>query len=223
MAATKKSQLNQLIAEGVPEDEARKMVYGDEDRETADAAEAQPPAPEGEEDPPAADEPAAAEESLGNVPQAPPPGQRAFVPHEESNPDLTNEEPPSPLTFAPGARTGAFPGDPEPFRPARVVMPLPPPEQPTGDARRAVTDEDMASPGFKVANIGAKENFDLVVLRPGDQVVGAVLVYGLNNLDEAIELLPGAIVPAGDSGYIPASYIIDHARRNHLRIAAGEK
>lgn len=217
MAATKKSQYNQLLREGVPEDEARAMVYGDEDQEVADAAEAQDPTP--------VEDPTHDEQATQAVdePQAPPPGQRAFVPHEESNPDLTNEEPPSPLTFAPGARTGAFPGDPEPFRPARVVMPLPPPEQPTGDARRGVTDEDMASPGFKVANIGAKENFDLVVLRPGDQVVGACLVYGLNNLDEAIELMPGAIVPAGDSGYIPASYIIDHARRNHLRTAQAQK
>jgi hypothetical protein len=55
-----------------------------------------------------------------------------------------------------------------------------------------------------------------MVLRPGDRVAAGVEVIGLHNINERIELRPGAVVPEGDTGYVPTNYIMDHQRQRMI-------
>jgi hypothetical protein len=130
----------------------------------------------------------------------------------------TNDEPPIPITA----------GAEEMFRQTATLQPVTPPaprvieaprlpdnvEVPT--LRRRVTTDDINSPGYQLLIGGAKENFDAMVMRPGDRVAGGVEVIGLHNINERIELRPGAVVPEGDTGYVPTNYIMDHQRQRMI-------
>lgn len=130
----------------------------------------------------------------------------------------TNDEPPIPLTA----------GAEESFGRAAVLQPVVPPAPRVVEAprlpdnvempmlRRRVTVEDLNSPGFSLLVSGAKENFETMVLRPGDRVAAGVEVIGLNNINDRIELRPGAVVPEGDTGYVPTNYIMDHQRQRMI-------
>jgi hypothetical protein len=130
----------------------------------------------------------------------------------------TNDEPPIPLTA----------GAEEMFKQTATLQPVVPPAPRVVEAprlpdntempmlRRRVTVEDMNSPGFSLLIGGAKENFETMVLRPGDRVAAGVEVIGLHNINERIELRPGAVVPEGDTGYVPTNYIMDHQRQRMI-------
>jgi len=129
-----------------------------------------------------------------------------------------NDEPPIPLTA----------GAEESFGTPATLQPVVPPAPRVVDAprlpdpveapmlRRRVTQEDINSPGFQLLVSGAKENFETMVLRPGDRVAGGVEVIGLNNINDRIELRPGAVVPDEDTGYVPTNYIMDHQRQRMI-------
>jgi hypothetical protein len=130
----------------------------------------------------------------------------------------TNDEPPIPLTAGAEAM----------FDQPAVLQPITPPAPRVVEAprlpdnvevptlRRRVTTEDVNSPGYQLLIGGAKENFDSMVLRPGDRVAAGVEVIGLHNINERIELRPGAVVPEGDTGYVPTNYIMDHQRQRMI-------
>jgi hypothetical protein len=130
----------------------------------------------------------------------------------------TNDEPPIPLTAGAEAM----------FDQPAVLQPVTPPAPRVVEAprlpdntevptlRRRVTTDDVNSPGFSLLIGGAKENFDSMVLRPGDRVAAGVEVIGLHNINERIELRPGAVVPEGDTGYVPTNYIMDHQRQRMI-------
>lgn len=83
--------------------------------------------------------------------------------------------------------------------------------------RRVLTEEDTNSPGFKMLSSHAQDNAEVLVLRPGDRVVGGIEVVGMNNPDRRMELRPGAVVPEGDIGYLPTNYIRDHQRQRIMQ------
>lgn len=201
MAATRKSQYQALLNEGVPEDEARQRVYGNDDPAVDDAADLQAEQ--------TAEPQASAGEPAGSIAQDTRP-LRDELP--------TNDEPDIPLTA----------GAEESFAQTAVVQPVVPPAPRVVEAprlpdpveapmlRRRVTKDDLDSPGFQLLIGGAKENFETMVLRPGDRVAGGVEVIGLHNINDRIELRPGAVVPEGDTGYVPTNYIMDHQRQRMI-------
>lgn len=205
MAATRKSQYQKLLADGVPEEEARSQVYGTDDMAADDAADLQ------------ANQTAEPQASAGA------PTDDAAVDVEDTRPlreDLpTNDEPDIPLTAGAEEIFGTpatLPPPATPPAPRIIEAPRLPDPVEAPMLRRRVTVEDVNSPGFQLLVSGAKENFETMVLRPGDRVLGGVEVIGLNNINDRIELRPGAVVPEGDTGYVPTNYIMDHQRQRMI-------
>jgi hypothetical protein len=134
----------------------------------------------------------------------------------------TNDEPDIPLTANAeeiySQRAVVVP--PVPAAPRVVEAPRLPDAEEAPLLRRLVTEDDLKSPGFNLLIGGARENFETMVLRPGDRVLGGVEVIGLHNINERIELRPGAVVPEGDTGYVPTNYIMDHQRQRMIHAQA---
>lgn len=124
----------------------------------------------------------------------------------------TNDEPDIPLTAGAEDTHGSpVQVPPATLAPPEVVLPPRAPDPVVLPlTRREVTEADVNSKGFKLLTAHAQENFETMVLRPGDRVGPGVEVIGLDNTDRVLELYPGAVVPEGDSGYVPTHYVMYH-------------
>jgi hypothetical protein len=123
-------------------------------------------------------------------------------------------EPPIPL--APGNFDNrAFSFDETVPASPRMIAPAPPVVGQAPMNVRTVEQADLDSVGFKALVQQAQMAVDSMILRPGDQVAGAVDVYPCDDVSDGarITLLPGAIVPDEARAFFPANYMSDTKRR----------
>lgn len=134
----------------------------------------------------------------------------------------TNDEPVISLTYGAEADWGnPVQVPPATLAPPEIILPPRAPDPVVAPlVRRNVTEEDLNSKGFKMLNLSAKQEFDSLVLRPGDRVGAGVEVVGLDDGERMLTLYPGAVVPEGQSGYVPTHYLLAHQLDRLQREAA---